>query len=154
MNSYIPEKLFNPLGKVVANFNILEVLLDFTIWLLLFGNSSKEQKTGQIVTAELSFKEKIALLSSLYQHRFPDKKPFETLNNMRKKLGKANSKRNCLLHSAYLPSGRRVATRAKEKAGLIFESENMSVEKIEKTADFISEVTSDIVSFMGKFDKS
>lgn len=67
IKSAIPEESLAPLGKVVANFAVLEGNLNFAIWLLLVGNSSVEQRTGQIVTAELMFKDKISLLSSLYQ---------------------------------------------------------------------------------------
>ncbi len=128
MNPAIDKQLLAPLGEVAANFSMLDSILSSQIWLLLFGNSLKEQRTGQIVTAELSFKNKIALFSSLFQHRFPDEKPFERLKAIRKKLRAANEKRNRLLHSVWAASGHRgsstrTKTTAKEKTGVHFEFE-------------------------------
>lgn len=153
LKSAIPEESLAPLGKVVANFAVLESSLDFAIWLLLVGNSSAEQRTGQIVTAELNVKGKIALLSSLYQHRFPAKSPFNELKDIRKKLSDANKIRNKLVHSVWLAGGVRSATTAKEKNGIKFEFEEMEASKIEGIADFISEVGYDIQQFFISFTK-
>ena len=153
MKSAIPDESLAPLGKVVANFAVLESNLDFGIWLLLVGNSSAEQRTGQIVTAELSVKDKIALLSSLYQHRFPAKTPFNELKDLRKKLGEANKIRNSLVHSVWLAGGVRSATTAKEKHGIKFEFEEMDAQKIEGIADFISETAYDMQQFYLSFLK-
>lgn len=153
LKSAIPEGSLAPLGKVVANFAILESSLDFAIWLLLVGNSSAEQRTGQIVTAEMRVKDKIALLSSLYQHRFPQKAPFAELKNLRKKLGEANKIRNSLVHSVWLAGGVRLATTAKEKHGIKFEFEEMDAKKIEGIADLILEVAYDMQQFFLLFMK-
>ena len=153
MKSAIPNESLAPLGKTVANFAVLESNLDFGIWLLLVGNSSAEQRTGQIVTAELSVKDKIALLSSLYQHRFPAKAPFNDLKNLRKKLGEANKIRNILVHSVWLAGGVRSATTAKEKHGIKFEFEEMDAKKIEGIADSISETAYDMQQFYLSFLK-
>ena len=141
----IDKQLLAPLGEVAANFSMLDNTLSFQIWLLLFGNSSKEQRTGQIVTAELSFKNKVALFSSLFQYRFPDEEPFERLKAIRKKLRVASEKRNQLLHSVWAASGHkdsstRTKTTAKEKTGINFEFEKMNVKDINKVADFIAEL--------------
>lgn len=145
MESTIPEELLAPLGKVIANFGVLEESLSSIIWLLLFGNSVEEQRTGQIVTAELYFKDKIKLFSSLYQHRFPDEGPFDELNEMRIKLRNANEQRNSLLHSTWAHPGVRLATTAKEKKGIKFEFEEMGQEQIKEIADSIASVSKDLL---------
>ncbi|PIS31062.1 hypothetical protein COT42_01840 [Candidatus Saganbacteria bacterium CG08_land_8_20_14_0_20_45_16] len=149
----IPNESFAPLGKVVANFAVLESSLDFAIWLLLVGNSSAEQRTGQIVTAELTFKNKIALLSSLYQHRFPTKAPFATLKEIRKKLSAANIKRNDLVHSTWLAGGKKVTTTAKERYGIKIEFQDMNAGQIDGIGDFISEVSAEMQEFYISFLK-
>ncbi len=153
MKSATPDESLAPLGKVVANFAVLESNLDFAIWLLLIGNSSAEQRTGQIVTAELMFKNKIALLSSLYQHRFPTKSPFAALKEMRKKLSNANIKRNNLVHSIWLAGGKKFATTAKGKHGIKFEFKDMNASQIDGIADFISEVGAEMQEFFISFSQ-
>ena len=151
LKSAIPDESLASLGKVVANFAVLESNLDFGIWLLLVGNSTAEQRTGQIVTAELNFKDKIALLSSLYQHRFPKKEHFEDLKEMRRKLSDAKDKRNSLIHSTWLAGGKRSAITAKEKQGIKFEFEDMGATKIERIADCILGVAYDMQQFFMTF---
>ncbi len=151
LKSAVPEELFAPLGKVVVNFGVLETILSFSIWILLVGNSAVEQRTGQIVTAELNFKNKISLFSSLYQHKFPERKPFDELTEIRKKLTEANRKRNRLLHSTWLAGGVRSAITAKEKHGIRFEFENMNSKKIEETSEFIAKVSHEVQEFPLKF---
>jgi len=153
LKSAIPDESLAPLGKVVANFAVLESELDTGIWLLLFGNSSAEQRTGQIVTANLSFRNKIALFSSLYQHRFPANKPFDALKEMRKKLNEANAKRNDLIHSTWLAADKKLSTRSNEKNGFKFNFDDMNASQIEKIADFISEVGSEMQEFLFSFFK-
>ena len=147
MKSAIPEESLAPLGKVVANFAVLESILSFGIGILIVGNSAAEQRTEQIVTAELTFKGKIALFSSLYQHRFPEREPFEDLKKIRDKLRKASEKRNSLLHSTWLAGGVRSAITAKERKGLNFEFEDMDSKKIEGISDFIAEVAYEVQEF-------
>ena len=152
MRPAIDKQLLAPLGEVAANFAMLENTLSFVIWTLLFGNSLEEQRTGQIVTAELSFKDKVALFSSLFQHRFPDAKPFGKLKTMRKRLEAANEKRNNLLHSHWgagtsADSSTRIKTTAKEKRGIVFEFKPMKAQDVKEVADFIAEVAYEILDF-------
>ena len=151
LKSAIPEELLAPLGKVVANFAVLENVLSFSIGILLEGNSVAEQRTGQIVTAELNFKNKISLFSSLYQHKFPERKPFDELTEIRKKLTEANRKRNRLLHSTWLAGGVRLAVTAKEKRGIRFEFQNIDSKKIEEISELIAKVSYELQEFSLKF---
>jgi len=50
---------------------MLSSVLESAIGVLLFGNSAQEQRTGQIVTAELSFKNCLHMFGCLFRHRFP-----------------------------------------------------------------------------------
>jgi len=153
-NPDLPNKSLLSLGKVVANFAILEVEIDYSIWLLLLKNQPKSEKTGQIVTAELSVKNKIALLSSLYQYRFPEKKPFKNLKDILKKIEDANKIRNKLVHSVWRSAGHnamRISVSAKQKNGLKFEFEVINHTKIDGMANSILKIAYDTQKFYLKF---
>jgi len=150
MKSAIPKELLAPLGKILANFAVLESVLDFQIGVLTVGGQDGKQRVGQIITAELSFQAKVGLLSSLYQHELPNKTPFEDLKKIRKKLRIANEKRNSLVHSTWSAEGNRIAITAKEKHGIKFEFEKMSAKQIEDMADFISEVANEVMRIFRK----
>ena len=145
--SSVSDKWFEPLGKIVVYFGLLEKSLDFAIWLLLFGNVSTEQRTGQIVTAELMFKNKIPLFSSLYQHRFPDQKPFLDLKNICSKLNVANDRRNDILHSTWLGEGKKINITAKQKRGFEFNYEDVSAVELDRITNFISAVNLELMKF-------
>ncbi len=147
LKSAIPNESLTPLGKVVANFAVLESNLDSSIWFLLFWDSTLEQRTGQIVTSILSFKNKINLLSALYQHRFPAEKPFKDLEEIRKKLNKANEKRNDLVHSTWLAHSKKIKPKSSEKKGFKLNFEDMEASEIDKIADLIAGVSYEMQKF-------
>lgn len=154
LKAAIEEDLLKPLGLVSANFALLEETLSFAIWLLLVGNSAKEQRTGQIVTTRMSFREKIILFEALYKHRLPEK-DLDGFRKIKRRLKRANEKRNSLLHSTWLASGEkgssmRSARHFKEGA-IDFEFEKMSAKEIEKRAHSIAEVSHELQAFFLKF---
>jgi hypothetical protein len=58
------------IGEITVKFGVLEHMLEYSIWRLI-NEDTREQQTGQIVTAENSFGRNVDLFSSLYRHRFP-----------------------------------------------------------------------------------
>ncbi len=139
----IDNSLLEPIGAVTVNFAMLEESLSFGIWIFLFGNNAQEQRTGQIVTAELSFRRKVDLFCCLFRHRFPDKDDTE-LSKLRVKLMDVEAKRNRLVHSFWAASDEkgkstRMKTTAKHK-GIRFQFEKMGKEEIKSIADIIAEV--------------
>src|SRR5260370_42402816 len=55
------------IGRITVNFATLDFHLAFAIGALL----TQDQDVAQMVAHELSFKQKLALLSSLVQHKLP-----------------------------------------------------------------------------------
>lgn len=137
-------KLREPLGEVVISFVQLEDFLGRRIGYLLFGNNVyknlKIQRKADIVTAELSSKNKIILFSALYQSCYPKKAPFEELKTVISKLHKANNERNKLIHPLYTVAGKsaiRIAYSAKEKKGFNLDTEKVNKREIQKVVKLI-----------------
>jgi hypothetical protein len=64
---------------------------------LLFGNRLENQATGQLVTAELSFRKSVDLLAALFRHRFPGRDD-TALKELYGQLCQAEQKRNIIVH--------------------------------------------------------
>src|SRR3989344_6406300 len=123
------------LGRVVVNFNSLEVFLNFLIWILI----GPDLKTGKIITSEVSFKGKITLLASLYRIKIKDIKKDSDVNGLIKRLIKAEDERNKVIHSSWVIDEKntritRYKITAKLKRGLKDEFEEMNDTDINKIA--------------------
>lgn len=136
------------LGKITANFALLEALVSLCIWTLIGG----EQRLGQITTAELSFSQKVTLLSSLYRYRVNSAEESTELKGLLSRIAQAEEKRNAITHSVWA-AGRtketvtRIKTTAKRSTGLKFHFQQMSVQDLDEFADFIAEVAYDVQTF-------
>ena len=133
---------------------MLEGTVHQGIGLLLFGNSVEEQRTAQIVTAELSFRRSVELLSCLYRHRFPDQHKDE-LTALCTRLFEAEALRNRITHSTWGAGGEpgyttRMKITAKQK-GFSFQVEKMSREDITAIADGIAVIATEVLTFIIKF---
>jgi len=137
------------IGKVSANFALLEEMVAFCIWSLI-GN---EQRLGQIITVELSFRQKVALFSSLYRYRVNSSEEPAELKQLLDRATQAEEKRNAIIHALWGTGGaKETVTRfkatAKRASGLKFVSQEMSVQDLDGVADFIAEVVSDVLKFL------
>lgn len=136
------------IGKITAYFAKLELLVSFCIWSLIEG----EQRLGQIVTAELSFSGKVALLSSLYRYRVNSPERLTELEELLDRVSQAEEKRNAMIHS-FWGAGRtketitRIKTTAKRSKGLKFHFQEMKVQELDEVADFIAGVAYDVETF-------
>lgn len=65
----IPQPHLESIGKITANFAVLETPIAFFAWSLV---SPADQRLGQIITAELSFRSLVALLSSVFKYKVTD----------------------------------------------------------------------------------
>lgn len=153
VQSPIDRALLEPLGRVTANFALLEEVLAIVICFLLYENSEAEKETGRIVTAELSFRRKVQLFSALFVHRFPEK-GIEQIKELRASLCKAEENRNIVIHSGWEPTSDRAEgqsvrkkTTAKRK-GLSTTTQVMDQEGLDEVAAQIGKATAELLAFM------
>ena len=149
----IADELLAPLGKMTAYFAMLESQVSSAIGLLIHGNSIAEQRIGQIVTADLSFKQLVNLFHALALHRFSaEPKVVEAAGKLRTRLVEAGEQRNILTHSIWGAASKRGhATRIKsrlKKGELKFTFDDYSADDISKIALGFGALTSDLMEFL------
>ncbi len=144
-----PEEFDAAIGKIALNFSYLEDTARNIIVLL----SKADSKVGHIMTAELSFRQKIDVLASLVRHLLP------TLSESRDGLStpevqealrelllvghRAEELRNTYLHSSYAGLERSKFS-AKAKHGLRVHREKVDPALLLDVADFIATVGMDL----------
>ena len=146
----IDPSLMEPIGQVTVNFAMLEQHLSFGIGCLLHP----EQRTGQIVTAELSFRQKVQLFSALFVHRFPDEDG-TAIKDLCSRLSTVEQERNLLIHSFWAVSKKagesmRLKTTAKAK-GISFQRAVTNREDVEAVAGEVAEVSAELLDFVWEF---
>jgi len=151
MISAIDHTLIEPIGLVTVNFSMLEGNLKFFIWTLI----SHEQRIGQIITANLAFRQLIDLFGSLYRFHVKDEVLLTEFEQLRKSLEEANDRRNNLIHSQWAAGDKpgkstkfKIVARAKQ--GVIHKFDSISIEDITALADFIAHAAHDIQELLFK----
>ena len=125
----VPENHLKAIGDITVSFALLEFQIQNLIGSLIY----EHQRIGQIITAELSFKNLRALLISLYLERHGEDEDFNNLRDFMKRAGQAEEKRNQIIHSVWA-AGKdkdhitRFKTTAKEKHGIRFKFEEVSAD--------------------------
>jgi hypothetical protein len=144
----VPEKHLKSIGDITVSFALLESQIQTLIGSML----NERQRIGQIVTAELSFKNLRALMISLYIERHgKEDEDFESLKKLMNRAGKVEEKRNQITHSLWAAgedanSITRIKTTAKEKHGIRFKFENV-------TATYLSEFATEIKKLAEEIQK-
>lgn len=135
----VPDQHLKSIGDITVSFALLESQIQTLIGSML----NERQRIGQIVTAELSFKNLRALMISLYLERHgKEDVDFERLKELLVRAGRVEDKRNQITHSLW-GAGKdantitRIKATAKEKHGIRFQFEDVSSEYL---ADFATEI--------------
>jgi len=111
------------------------------------------KRLGQIVTAELSFRQKIDLLSSIYRDKLDKPNELAELNEVLARVAEAEQKRNTIVHSvwtAYAVDGTpaRIKATAKRKSkGLKMKIESVSVKDLEYIAKAAYDIQTLVIRF-------
>jgi hypothetical protein len=177
------------IGKITVNFSTLEQIVSFFIWNLIeidkvfvniiteipsdergwieFYISTRQgleqthgNKLGRIITAELSFRQKTDLLSSVYREKCNNPSELAELDTVLTRIAQVEQKRNTVIHSFWTPySGvssidRIKATAKRKDKGLKMVIESTSVKDLEDIANFIAEVAYDVQTLVIRFCKS
>jgi len=143
-----PDKFDASLGSIVEGFSFLERTLSNVIILLL----DVTNKVGNIITAELSYKNKINLFSSLFKNNIDIfKKVHSDIETQFKELlslcNKAEEIRNQIIHSSYVANRYRVKVTAKAKKGLNKNVEEVNPDYLLDIYDFIVNVGISVEEF-------
>ena len=144
----VPENHLKAIGDITVSFAMLESQIQNLIGSLIY----EHQRVGQIITAELSFKNLRALLISLYLERHGEDNDFNNLRAFMKRAGQTEDKRNQIIHSLWA-AGKdkdhitRIKTTAKEKHGIRFKFEEVSAENLQEFAKDIKILSEELLRF-------
>jgi len=152
-----PDEGTSALGYVIVGFSWLEESLESHIGSL----AGVAAQIAPALTAELSFKTKVNVLSSLVraqddkrQFNFGSEDPVDVWNDILKMLYKSEELRNRLLHSHWLTIGgktmHRRKTTAKAAHGVRVSSEHLSSDYLLDVYDYILNVDWALNEFFGK----
>jgi hypothetical protein len=147
-DSGIDDGHLKAIGEIVVNFSVLEMELSEWVNSLMLAEGS----IGEIVTAEMSYRSKIALASSLCRYRFKDSERLDKVDKLLRRLKLAGEQRNNVVH-AYWSSGadeskvKRSKKTAKLRQGLRFHVQEMSLEELGEIADLIGNVANEVLMF-------
>ncbi|GAB5408370.1 MAG: hypothetical protein BalsKO_07350 [Balneolaceae bacterium] len=156
-----PQELPALIGMISMHFQQLEDYLSLTIIEL----AGLEFDLGEIITAELSFRTKVHIFSSLFkkvngQFQFNSSPRFQGtfFNELIKALFKCEEIRNQTLHSTFVKNWEndflvRMKITAKAKTGLRKTSEITDITKLYNQSDYILVVLCEISDFFGGFRK-
>ncbi len=114
-------------------------------------------KLGQIITAELSFRQKTNLLSSICRDKLNNPTDLAELDQILTRVVQAEQKRNTVIHSFWTghtghPGVARVKATAKRRSkGLKLEVEHISVKDLEDVATFIVDVAYEVQTLIIRF---
>lgn len=153
----VPSAFLTALGLIVKTFAELENAVSDAVWVL----AGTVTDVGAIVTAEMSFKNKVNAMSSLHQHQAPDEHKDEyakVAKELMRQCFRADALRNQMIHS-YWPHRwaaftnadtdkvlRRRVT-AKAKAGLTIKEEETDPGQLLDTATYIGTLARNIQMF-------
>jgi hypothetical protein len=155
----ISDTVLAEIGKIVVTHSLIDASLAQIIGTIVSLRSRHE--LGQIVTAELSFKQRVSTLRSLLV--FCLKEDHETVvefDRIKKILHAADVQRNLVVHSVW---GRpdesdphimiRIKTTAKEKRGLRTEFVTLGPEDLQKITDQVGKAYGEICVFELQFHR-
>jgi hypothetical protein len=140
------DEIHRLIGRVSSNFNGLEKYIQTLITQLIGAG----QQLGEIITSELSFRNLISLLFSLYKFKKTDKKYIDKMDKICKKANELEQKRNQVIHSTWafnIKSEKevlRVKTTSKYKKGLNYVFENKNINELHILSDDIVKLISEV----------
>jgi len=155
----LPDEFSAAVGRVTLSFSDLESALSDSIEKLL----KLDFTTAQIITAELSFKNKVHLFASLVRnmsstHKFNtgNAPVSEVLDELVACLFRAEQLRNQVFHSSYSrpdlsDSVKRQKITAKATKGFQIQEQSVDSSYILDVADFIGEMATSLIEFLWGF---
>ncbi len=154
-----PEELPAVIGRISMNFQSLEDELKKRI----IQMTGLEQEIGEVITAELSFRNKVNLFASLY-YKLKDNYSFNSLpgfedgyfKELLKALTRCEELRNQILHSEIILNWKtsqivRKKTTAKAKKGLTKTNQEVNIPYLFNISDYIISMMMEVEEFFIDF---
>jgi hypothetical protein len=146
-NQQAREAAERSIGRICMGFQRLEEIASSLISLLV----GEDAHLGTIITAELSFRNKLGLLSSLYLFRAGVSKSPDAFKALLARLHRAEEHRNTILHSYWVKSPvcgalTRYKFTAKSGKGFVHQAEDLEPSDIEAVVTETSEAADDLLS--------
>jgi hypothetical protein len=141
--------MYQHIGEVTAYFALLEQEVGRSAGRLLFRDQRAERHTGAVVTAELSFRARLALLASAYHVRLP-RSDYSALNDVCARLEKIEEERNKVIHATWsMHEGEiyRLKLTAKRK-GPRFTKELVTPDSLIEIRERIASITAELEDFV------
>lgn len=149
LNHSVPESTLIQIGDISVSFSLLESIIQLLAGSLI----SHELRIGQIVSAELSFRNLRALTISLYLERFGEDNEVTKIKDLMKRAGRIEDKRNQIIHSLWIVGidedhVTRIKGTAKEKHGFKIQEQDMNSSELREIADEIKQLSKDMQDFL------
>jgi len=141
----VPARLLVHVGDITVSF----ALLESTIQTLAGSLIAEHQRIGQIITAELAFRNLRALTISLYKERHGEDIDFAALRDLMKHAADLEEKRNQITHSLWgagdtADTVTRIKTTAREKHGIRFHFVNVGEQDLAGVANELKQLAADV----------
>lgn len=148
---FLPDEILLAIGRIAVNFAIVEGTIAFYSEALLAPRDPND--VGRAVTANMSFKNLVHLLSSVHRLRVDDRSEQQRLDALLSRALTLEEKRNMVTHSRWSPTDNagevvRWKTTASKKRGLHDQFQHMTETELQSLADELNRLHADIVSFM------
>ena len=142
----VPEELLKHIGDIIVSFAYLESFSQSFIGSLI----NEHQRIGQIITAELSFKQLRALLIGLYKERHGEDDDFQILKKLMERAEKIEGTRNNITHSIWGTGNdpnnvTRLKKTVKGKHGIRVQSEKFTADTLKAVATEIKCIGGELV---------
>jgi signal transduction histidine kinase len=155
MQHPVPEKLLVHIGDITVSFALVENSFQTLIGSLI----AEHQRIGQIITAELAFRNLRALAISLYKERYGEDSDFPLLRDLARRAAELENTRNQVTHSLWgagdmADTITRIKTTAKETHGIRFQFEQVRESDLARVAHELKLLAADVQSFWMKLLES
>lgn len=131
----LSDPFYVALGKVAAYFALLEDQIEFLTWSLI----GRDQRLGQVITAQTYFRPLLALLSAVFRHRIADEALCAELDALLERAERVRRRRNQVTHCVWaggdsMKTITRIRMTVQVEKGLTHDFQQMTAAEIERVA--------------------
>ena len=142
---------FRAIGAVTVNFAALEGLLKFFVWAFI----GPDQRTGQIVTTEYSFRKLRAVALGLVKHRVRDAAMVDKCSLLLTRIGSLEERRNQITHSSWSKNKTekklvRLKPKLHPSKGWDLTTEWLTVDEVNLVADQLGEAGAELMDLLAE----
>lgn len=152
-NVSVPDSHLQAIGQLTANFELLKDTLEYFIWNVI----GDDMQLGQIITAHLSMRQICDTAYSVLAHRTADGQLLDSFHDLLKQVSGIGDRRNTIVHALWASGATgdvitRLKSRAKAGRGFEFSADEVSLGDIQRVADDIARLISEVIQFLIRFD--